>query len=142
MPRRRQCAAALLWMAMAASLAAARQQPVDPNDPLTVPRITLEVFRAMHASAQVLVVDVRDELAFQDGHIPGAINVPLSEMERRADDLRQQAGARPIVTYCSCPSEHSSAEAGLILYAHRLKDVRALVGGYVEWVRAGGKVER
>ena len=63
-------------------------------------------------------------------------------MERRVGDIRKKAGRRPIVTYCSCPSEHSAAEAGLVLYGHDVKNVRALVGGYIEWVRSGGAVER
>jgi len=60
----------------------------------------------------------------------------------RVDEVIALAGDRPIVTYCSCPSEHTSAEAGLILMARGAKDVRALVGGYIDWVRGGGKIER
>jgi rhodanese-related sulfurtransferase len=142
MPRHRQFVAALLWIAVFAGTGAARQQAVDPTDPLTVPRITLDAFRPLQAAGRVLVIDVRETLAFAGGHIPGALNVPLSSMENRADDIRRLAGDRAIVTYCTCPSEHSSAEAGLILFAHHAKDVRALVGGYGEWVKQGGAIER
>jgi len=134
--------ATFLWMTIVATHAAARQQPVDPKDPQTVPRITLDAFRPLQAASKVLVVDVREATAFAGGHIPGALNVPLSEVERRADDIRKKAASRPVVLYCSCPSEYSSAEAGLILYARHVTDVRALVGGYVEWVKSGGAVER
>ena len=93
-------------------------------------------------SESVLVVDVRDALAFAGGHIAGAIHVPLLDTERRAAEVIKQAKHRTIVTYCSCPAEHSSAEAGWLLMKQGARDVRALVGGYVEWARNGGKIER
>jgi phage shock protein E len=142
MPRHRQFVVALLWITVFAGAGAARQRAIDPADPLTVPRITLDAFRPLQAAGRVLVVDVREPLAFAGGRIPGALNVPLSAMESRADEIRTLAGTRTIVTYCTCPSEHSSAEAGLILYAHHATDVRALVGGYAEWVKQGGAIER
>jgi rhodanese-related sulfurtransferase len=142
MSRLGQLVTAVLWMAAITAHAAPRQQPAGPPDPQTVPRITLEAFRPLQAASKVLVVDVRDGLAFAGGHIPGALNVPLPEVERRVDEIRRQAASRPIVLYCSCPSEHSSAEAGLILQAHHVSDVRALVGGYIDWVKTGGAVER
>lgn len=131
-----------LFLSAVAGAGAEARQKVDVNDPLTVPRIALAEFQKLHATGGVLVVDVRDELAYQSGHIPGAVGVPLAEMDRRARDLRAKAKDRPIVTYCSCPSEHSSAEAALVLYRKGLRDVRALVGGFPEWVIAGGKIEK
>lgn len=123
-------------------LAAATQQPVDLNDPLTVPRITLEQFRKRHSAGDVVVVDVRSDTAFKSGHIPGAFSAPLAEVDRRADEIRKKAKDRLIVTYCSCPAEHSAAEAALQLYKRQLKNISALVGGYPEWVMTGGAVER
>ena len=121
--------------------AEAQQQGAAP-DASTVPRITQEAFRPLHAEEQAYVVDVRVAVSYVTGRIPGAVNAPLDEMLGRADEIIALAGDRPIVTYCSCPSEHSAAEAGLILLARGAKDVRALVGGYIAWVRAGGKIER
>jgi rhodanese-related sulfurtransferase len=127
--------------ALAGGAAGAQQQGAAP-DASTVPRITQEAFRPLHAEEQAYVVDVRVAVSYVTGRIPGAVNVPLDEMLGRADEVIALAGDRPIVTYCSCPSEHSAAEAGLILLARGAKDVRALVGGYVAWVRGGGKIER
>ena len=36
----------------------------------------------------------------------------------------------------------AGAMAALAAYAKGVKDVRALVGGYPEWVKSGGKIER
>jgi rhodanese-related sulfurtransferase len=62
-------------------------------------RISLDEFRKMHATAKVLVIDVRDERGFANGHIPGAVNVPLGSEESNV--LRLKSEKRPIVTYCA-----------------------------------------
>jgi rhodanese-related sulfurtransferase len=118
------------------------QKPVKLNDPSTIVRITMMGFQPLHADGKVLVIDTRDAIAFEGGRIPGALNVSLDQVEKRVEEIRAKAAGKPIVLYCSCPSEHTSAEAALILYKHGMKDVRALVGGYAEWLRSGGKVER
>jgi ArsR family transcriptional regulator len=54
---------------------------------------------ALSARGTVTVVDVRDEDSFVIGHIPGAISIPLSSLERSVEQLR--ALAKPVVTYCT-----------------------------------------
>lgn len=46
------------------------------------------------------VVDVRSPLAFDAWHIPGAINVPLTQIRERLDELKVVAGQRPLYLYC------------------------------------------
>jgi predicted methyltransferase len=67
------------------------------NDPSL--RIPLEALAALASKGTVTVVDVRDEDSFVAGHIPGAIWIPLSSVERSVEQLR--ALAKPVVTYCS-----------------------------------------
>jgi len=107
-----------------------------------VSRISTREFMTLHGAGGVLPVDVRSADVFRLGRIGGAINVPLGEIASRAMEIRARAGNRVIVTYCSCAEELSSAEAGLRLMAAGVSNVRALVGGYPEWVLAGGKIER
>jgi rhodanese-related sulfurtransferase len=64
-------------------------------------RIDLAEFRKLHAAKKVLVVDVRDGQSFADGHIPGAINIPLGEHEQAAHLKKLKAEKRAIVTYCA-----------------------------------------
>lgn len=133
-------------VASGAVAGAAAQDPVAPpqvaQDASTVPRISQDDFKAQLAEGKVYVVDVRTAVSFVAGHIPGAVSVPLDEVLGRADEAITLAGARTIVTYCSCPSEHTAAEAGLIFIARGSRTVRALQGGYIDWVRNGGKIER
>jgi rhodanese-related sulfurtransferase len=138
----RQLATGIVVWAMWGGLAAVAQQTGNVGEPRVPPRVSIGDFRKMHAAGAVLVVDVRDELAYKGGHIPGAISVPLPDVEARAGDIRAKAKDRLIVTYCSCPSEHSSAAAADVLMAHGVSKVSALVGGLPEWVAKGGKIER
>lgn len=43
-----------------------------------------------------VIIDVRSEKDFQAGHLPGAINIPLEELERRRAELD---AAKPTVFY-------------------------------------------
>ena len=84
-------------------------------------------------------MDVRDSATFKTGHIPGARSIPLADIEHAVDDLRK--AKQPIVTYCACQSEHTSAMAAQALQKHGL-DARALIGGYNRWLDEKGTVER
>lgn len=44
------------------------------------------------------VVDVRTPGEYLDGHYPGAVNIPLNELNERLDELREMK--MPIVAYC------------------------------------------
>jgi rhodanese-related sulfurtransferase len=135
-------AIALIGMAIGISdgLRTAAQTAADT--PHVIPRLRLEEFRGRHAAGSVLVVDVRDEFVFKAGHIPGAMNVPLGEIDRRAGEIRARAGLRTVVTYCSCPSEQTAASAAVTLAKLGMPNVSVLVGGYPEWIAMGGAVER
>jgi phage shock protein E len=133
-----RAAVAILLFVAANTLTA--QTPASPNDTSHVPRIVVAELQPLHAAGTVVILDVRTAGAYRDGHIAGAVNVPLPEMESRADEILSFARARTIVTYCSCATEHTSAEAAAILMTHGATRVKALIGGYPEWVRAGGKI--
>jgi rhodanese-related sulfurtransferase len=142
MRRRRQSLVLAGVFMLAAGFTAAGQKPVEQPDSSSVPRMSQEEFKRLYATGGILVVDVRNEIAFEAGRIPGAVHVALASIDRRAAQVLKLAKGRTIVTYCSCVGEHTSAEAGLILIRHGARDVRALVGGFIEWARAGGKIER
>ena len=49
---------------------------------------------------QIVFVDARDNLNFQSGHIPGAINAPYHSVEAYTDELPKD---KWLVLYCECP---------------------------------------
>jgi len=85
----------------------------------------------------VIVIDVRPTDEFALGHLPGAINVPLSELDNRLSDL--QTG-REIVAYCRGPWCLMSFEAVAELRKRGL-NARRLEDGLPEWKAAGMAVE-
>jgi hydroxyacylglutathione hydrolase len=74
------------------------------------------------------VIDVRTETEWNEGHIPGAVHVPLAYLEGRIAELRER---QPIVTYCQ--SGARSATAASVLRAAGVDDVSSVDGGFDAW---------
>ena len=85
----------------------------------------------------VTILDVRPEDEFALGHLPGALNIPLGEIERRLGELPED---REIIAYCRGPYCVLSFEAVAGLRARGYR-VRRLEDGYPEWKAAGLPVE-
>ena len=85
----------LAVLALAVGLPAAGQVA----DETAVPRISVADLKQAVDAGRVLVVDVRDAGSYADGHIPGAINVPLDTLPQKVAQL--QGAKKTIVTYCS-----------------------------------------
>lgn len=88
------------------------------------------------ADGLVTVLDVRPADEFESGHLPGAINIPLTELKRRLREIPKEA---EIVAYCRGPWCVLAFEAVALLrdegrHAHRLE------GGLPEWRQAGEAV--
>jgi ArsR family transcriptional regulator len=81
----------------------------------------------------VTVLDVRPEDEFALGHVPGAVNIPLKQLERRLAELPRR---REIVAYCRGPYCVLAFEAVAALRAKGFK-VRRLADGLPEWRAAG-----
>jgi rhodanese-related sulfurtransferase len=61
-----------------------------------------EVVRGLRAG-RITLVDVLSPESFAARHIPGAINLPVVDLSRRASELLPDRQAR-IVTYCGGPT--------------------------------------
>ena len=121
---------ALATMCFALGSGLAAQKNRGPTDPAKVPRVKPEELQKLQAKAQVVLVDVRTPQAFAAGHLDGAVNIPATDIETRAADLRRLAGTRRIVLYCSCAFEHSAADAAVRLARLGVTKVSVLSGGY------------
>ncbi len=85
----------------------------------------------------VTVLDVRPEEEFQLGHVPGAVNIPLGDLERRLAELDPK---QEIVAYCRGPWCLLAFEAVAALRKRGLT-ARRLEDGFPEWKAAGLPVE-
>ena len=88
-------------------------------------------------TGDVTVLDVRPEDEFALGHLPGAINIPLSELEARLAELDRQ---QDVVAYCRGPYCVLSYEAVAMLRSRGFT-IRRLEDGLPEWRAAGLPVE-
>lgn len=84
-----------------------------------------------------LIIDVRAKNEFAEGHVPGALMIPLSELEGRAGGLEK---GRAIVAYAS--SITGGVDASYVLKRAGFTDVRSLAGGFDAWTRVDGPVVR
>ena len=85
----------------------------------------------------VIVLDVRPPLEYEAGHVPGAINIPLQELEQRLKDFDQD---KEIVAYCRGPHCILAFDAVAKLREQGFKASR-LEDGFPEWKTEGLPVE-
>lgn len=86
--------------------------------------------RILHADAVpagMFLLDVREVAEFENGTIPGAVNIPLGELRTRLGELDQ---SRPLAVFCRVGQRGYVAER--ILRQHGF-DVYNLSGGYLTW---------
>ena len=86
----------------------------------------------------VVVLDVRPTEEFDAGHLPGAVNIPIHQLEKR---LRELPKRKEVVAYCRGPYCLMSYDAVSLLRKKGLK-ARRLEEGLPEWRAAGLPVER
>lgn len=126
---------------LAYSHAAGKQAPF--NQPDDVPRRTIhDMHRAQRANPPALVIDVRREQAYADGHIPGSIRVSTSGLQAWASQQPAAAKKRPIYLYCACTAEHSAAVGAVTLNRMGFDAVYAVEGGWTAWQKAKLPIEK
>jgi len=70
-----------------------------PNIPYPeVPRISVAEARDRWESGDAVIVDVRSPADYDQAHVPGALNIPVAEIETRYSELPRGV---EIITYCT-----------------------------------------
>jgi rhodanese-related sulfurtransferase len=86
-----------------------------------------------------LVLDVRDEKEFDNGHILGAKNIPVLKLKERIGELERYRD-KPIVVVCG--SGKRSATGCAVLGAREFAQAYNLTGGMMAWRKADLPVEK
>jgi rhodanese-related sulfurtransferase len=79
-----------------------------------------------------VVLDVRTEKEWREGHIEGSINIPLNHLAERVAEVPR---GRKLVVHCQ--SGYRSAIAASVLLRHGVDSPIDLVGGWKAWVASG-----
>lgn len=87
----------------------------------------------LSAAEPPILLDVRRADEWEIVRLPGAVHIPLSELERRADELEDDDGRRdrPVIVYCHHGAR--SLRAAAALRAMGFADVRSMTDGIDLW---------
>jgi hydroxyacylglutathione hydrolase len=96
----------------------------------------IDVAALAKRAPSVTIVDVRGATEWAEGHIPGALHIPLGYLEDRAAEIPT---GRPIVLQCQ--SGARSAVAASLLERQGFANVINLSGGITAWAAAGLPIE-
>ncbi|PZU48311.1 MAG: sulfurtransferase [Microbacterium sp.] len=97
-----------------------------------------DVYAAQKAGNAFVLVDVRSQDAWNQGHAAGAVHMPYRDIGPRAP-IELDPGV-PVVVYCWSPGCNAGAK-GAVEFAKLGYRVREMIGGYEYWAREGLPVE-
>lgn len=113
---------------------------VRPTGGSTGRSITVaELLERINRGDTVRILDVRSNGEFASGHVPGAVNVPFTEVRSRMADVPGAAGDELIV-YCGHGPRAYIAVAAL--RAAGRKRITYMSGHWSAWQKAGFRIER
>jgi len=107
------------------------------NDRQSLETVSLKELQQRIDNNEVLVLDVRPNEEYEEGHIPGAISIPTGQLEQRIEDLPKD---KQIVAYCRGPLCAMADDAVELLKQHGFESKR-LEEGYPEWMLQNPAVE-
>lgn len=83
-----------------------------------------------------VLVDVRTPGEYRQGHLPGAVNIPLNDLQRRIQEVPTD---KTVIVVCAT-GNRSRTGATLIMRAGN-EDVYNLQGGTMAWMMQGQPLE-
>jgi rhodanese-related sulfurtransferase/TusA-related sulfurtransferase len=87
-----------------------------------------DLLQKLEGNEKLTILDVREPAEYAFGHIPGAINIPLGELEKRFEELDKQADIHVI-----CRTGNRSDFASRQLTEKGFQNVKNVVPGMKEW---------
>lgn len=102
----------------------------------------LETAKAIYDAQRTIFVDARTRADFENGHIKGAVSLPVGEFDQVIETFMAQTDAStPLLIYCSGRSCSDSHELAGLLSEMGYADVRVFVDGFPAWKERGYPVE-
>lgn len=86
-----------------------------------------EVQKRLEAGEKLNIIDVREVEEVQEGHIPGAVNIPLGIIPLRLSELNKDT---PYIVVCRSGGRSGQATSYLEEQGH---DVTNMIGGMLAW---------
>lgn len=101
--------------------------------------VGLPEFRSAVDTKNTLILDARPSVFFEQGHVPGALNLARDAFARdyrRLTPVLKSATDKPIIVYCSGGDCHDSRLVANALLSLGFSNVSVFTGGWEEWSKA------
>ena len=92
----------------------------------------------MFTAKEAVIIDVREQNEWDEKHIPGAIHIPVAQLNSRIAELEQYKDT-PVIMQCR--SGRRSAKGAVALHGAGFKQVYNMDGGILAWDKAGLETE-
>jgi rhodanese-related sulfurtransferase len=107
--------------------------------------VGLPEFRSAVENKSTLILDACPSVFFEQGHVPGALNLARDDFARDYRHLApvlQSAADKPTIVYCAGGDCHDSRLVANALLSLGFSNVRVFTGGWEEWSKAGLPVSK
>ena len=111
--------------------------PITSGDIIDIEPLELNDLLINGNGSRPVVVDVREHWEYQQGHVPGALLIPLGQLSMRLSELDLE---KPVAVICATGNRSQSASA--LLGQKGFKTIYNVLGGTTQWARSGLKLER
>jgi rhodanese-related sulfurtransferase len=122
---------------------AGQAQAAPQGEEIPMP-VGLVQVKEMFDAKQAVLIDARSAANFSEGHLAGAVTLPLEEARKNpAHPLKVKLAAdATLIVYCNGFSCHDSMDLGKILMKAGYASVFVFEGGFPEWRDAGYPVAK
>jgi len=105
--------------------------------------ISIDEMKKQFDSKTAVILDARSPEEYEEGHIPGSINIPHDRIPEFQDVLNREVSTDAhVICYCRSPSCDFSDLLATELKIIGWQDVSVFSGGWEEWTKAGYPVEK
>ncbi len=106
--------------------------------PLDLPaNIDVQTVAEIKERDDVVVLDVREQWEYDEGHIPGVVHLPMNDVPARLDEIPTDK-----TVVLTCRSGNRSGQVTKYLEENGFDNVHNMQGGIVAWQDAGFDVEQ
>ena len=111
------------------------------SDALDFTKDSLAEVRKNVSEGKAILVDVRDLVEWNAGHVQGAAHLPWRDLQGKKSDQLLEKLPKDKIIYTYCAVGYRSSRAGKIIVKHKF-DVRPLKPGFEDLVKAGFEPEK
>ena len=104
--------------------------------------ISLMDAKAAFDSHAATFIDARHDFEFAQGHIHGAVNIPLTHFDQSIHLVDQFLKSDRFILYCDGVACNSSIELAVKLTERGFTHIEVFFGGWQDWTNAGYPVEQ